>query len=126
MNLVSGRLADTEKAEDDVIAKTGYELIKNKMNGITDLDTRSSDIKRLQENVKGLIKQCEYVFQPGMVSGKERAMRSKGMRSVQACPMTGMHQNMFRQMKKGTSAKRSSMQKRVKQTDYSKYSDSDS
>ena len=126
MNLVSGRMADTENPENDIIAKAGYELVKNKMNELKDLNTTNADIKRLQENVKGLVKQCEYVFQPGMVSGKERAMRSKGMRSVQACPMTGMEQNMRRQMKKvNITSKRSSLQKRVRQTDYSKYSDSE-
>jgi len=129
MNLVSARLGEIEKAEEEAGVKTGYELIKNKMTDLKDLDTSNSDIKRLLDNVKGLIKQCDYVFQPGMVSSEtERGMRSKGMRSHQTSEMAGQQQNMCRLMKKGSRGmeKRTLMQQRVKQTDYSKYSDSDS
>jgi uncharacterized protein YegL len=131
MNLVSGHLADTEKAEDDAVAKAGYELVKNKINNMNDLDVKNPDIKRLQDNVKGFVKQCEFVFHPGVVSDKERGMRSKGMRSVQAMPCSGQSQNMMRQMKKPSAMRykttgRSELQSKVRQTDYSRHSDSDS
>jgi uncharacterized protein YegL len=136
MNLVSGHLADTEKAEDDAVAKAGYELVKNKINGLKDLDVKNPDIKRLQDNVNGFVNQCGFVFHPGVVSDKERAMRSKGMRSVQAMPSSGQAQNMLRQMKKPSAMRynmssnkttvRSELQSKVRQTDYSRYSDSDS
>jgi hypothetical protein len=136
MNLVSGHLADTENAEDDVVAKAGYELVKNKINGLKDLDVKNTDVKRLQDNVNGFVNQCGFVFHPGVVSDKERAMRSKGMRSVQAMPCSGQSQNMMRQMKKPSAmrynktsektSERSELQSKVRQTDYSRYSDSDS
>jgi hypothetical protein len=128
MNLVSGRMGDTENAEKDTIAKSGYELVKNKVERLKELDTKNADIKRLQDNVKGLVKQMEIVFEPGRVSEREQVLRGKAMRSVQACPQYGQSQNLLRQMKKShTTSKgeisRSANQTRVKQTDYSNYSD---
>jgi len=131
MNLVSGHLSGKEKAEDDAVAKAGYELVKNKINNMNDLDVKNTDIKRLQDNVKGFVKQCEFVFHPGVVSDRERGMRSKGMRSVQATPSYGQFQNSCVPMKTSSAKRhkttgRSVLQMMVQQTDYSKYSDSDS
>ena len=128
MNLVSGRMGDTENAEKDTVAKSGYELVKNKVERLKELDTKNADIKRLLDNVKGLVKQMEIVFEPGRVSEREQVLRGKAMRSVQACPKYGQSQNLLRQMKKShTTSKgessRSAKQTRVKQTDYSNYSD---
>jgi hypothetical protein len=72
MNLVSGRMGDTENAEKDTIAKSGYELVNNKVERLKELDTKNADIKRLQDNVKGLVKQMEIVFEPGRVSEREQ------------------------------------------------------
>jgi len=128
MNLVSGRLADTENSGIDAISKSGYEIVKKNFLNMKDLDSKNTDVKRLQVNVQGFINQSEFVFNEGVVSEKERAMRSKGMRSVQASASYGMQQNMTRQMKKSRATKfaaceRSALQSKVKQTDYSNYSD---
>ena len=128
MNLVSGRLADTDNSDIDAVAKAGYEIVKKNFLNMKDLDVNNTDVKRLQGNVQGFINQSEFVFNEGIVSEKERAMRSKGMRSVQASASYGMQQNMNRQMKKSratnyASSGRSTLQSKVKQTDYSNYSD---
>ena len=130
MNLVSGRLADTENSENDAAAKSGYNMVKKNFMNMKDLDTKNADIKRLQGNIQGYVNQYEFVFNEGMVSDRERAMRSKGMRSVQASACMGMQQNVMSVQMKSKSrstkykcAGRSELQSKVRQTDYSRYSD---
>jgi len=127
MNLVSSRLADN--SENDVLAKKGYEMVKKNFLDMKDLDSKNNDIKRLQGNVQSYVNQYEFVFNEGAVSAKERAMRSKGMRVMQAASSYGMEQNVMSvQMNKSRATKyacssRSALQSKVRQTDYSRYSD---
>ena len=128
LNLVSSRLADS--SENDAAAKAVYDMVKNKISGMKDLDSENNDVKRLQGNILGYVRQYNYVFNQGIVSDRERAMRSKGMRSVQATPCMGMEQNVSsvpmrssRSTTKYSKSSRSKLQCMVRQTDYSRYSD---
>ena len=131
MNLVSARLADSDKAHEDLVAKAAYELIKLRMDEMKNVDENSSvDVKRLTYNVKSMVLQSGYVFQPPATSSdKERVMRSKAMRGIYSVA-SGQQQNLTRQMKKTNvnsfttlTSKRNTKQMKVKQTDYSRYSD---
>ena len=95
-----------------------------------DLDLENDNVKRLHGNILSYIRQYNYVFNQGIVSDRERAMRSKGMRSVQATPCMGMEQNVSsvpmsssRSTTKYSKSSRSKLQCMVRQTDYSRYSD---
>ena len=128
LNLVSSRLADS--SENEASAKAVFNMVKNKISDMKDLDSENDDVKRLQGNILGYIKQYDYVFNQGIVSDRERAMRSKGMRSVQATPCMGMEQNVSyvpisssRSATKYSKSSRSKLQCMVYQTDYSRYSD---
>jgi len=127
LNMITSRLGDELEAKEEAAVKAGYVFVKNQMSKVKDVDTTNDDIKRHQDDLKGLVRQCEYVFEPGMGYDNERDKRCKGMMSV-ATTSAGQAQNMFRQRKmksSGRSAPRTGLQMKMKQTDYSRYSDSD-
>merc|ERR1719245_1466897 len=55
LNLVSSRLADS--SENDDAAKAVYDMVKNKISGMKDLDSENDDVKRLQGNILGYVRQ---------------------------------------------------------------------
>ena len=129
MNLISSRLSDPSLRSDPKI-KSAFIKIKKEVQEMKDLDHTNEDVKRLIGNLNTMIEQGDFVFDPPKeTSISFQSKKAKHMKSMQV--RCGQMQNcrVERSGGKGPSSgnrqTRSKLQMKVRQTDWSKYSDSD-
>ena len=131
MNLISSRLSDPSLRSDPKDysrIKAAFDKVKKEVNEMKDLDRTNEDIKRLVDNLKTMIEQGDFVFDPPKETSRSfQSKKAKHMKSMQV--RCGQLQNcrVERSGGKGPNSgnrqTRSKLQMKVRQTDWSNYSD---
>lgn len=134
MNMITQKMSEVGEGKEEDEVKAWYKIVKSEMEKMLNVNKDIPEISRLHKILTTGLEMCELVLEPGRVRVEERGMTKKAithnyqMKSKNVQNMKkgrkNIHQaastNMWIQEK---AYKRSSLQKKTKQTDYTMDSD---
>jgi len=135
MNMITSKMSEVEEGKEDDEVKAWYKVVKAKMSEMKSSDKNVPEIARLHKIMDTGMEMCAAVMEPGRVKEEERSKTRKAMSyNYQMKSKNIMNKRNVKKemMVEGASTNkwldkasytRNSLQKKVKQTDYTMDSD---